>query len=76
VADLVYHWPGREHQPVALCITFASGPEEAPRLAVRDDIQQISWQHNGYAYVIAGWMNPATLQELANELMPQLDMQA
>jgi len=76
VADLVYHWPGREHQPVALCITFASGPEEAPRLAVRDDIQQISWQHNGYAYVIAGWMNPTTLQELANELMPQLGMQA
>jgi hypothetical protein len=69
----MYRWPGNEHQPVALCIAFATGPEAAPRLAVRDDIQQLAWQRNGYAYVIAGWTTPAMLRELADELMPRLD---
>lgn len=73
VADLVFHWPGKEHQPIALCITLAPGPDEPPRVAGREDLQQISWQRNGYAYVIAGWTDPATLQALASDLMPRLD---
>jgi anti-sigma factor RsiW len=75
VADLMYHWPGNEQRPIALCISFATGAPDGPRLAVRDDVQQVSWQRNGYAYVIAGWADPATLGELADALMPELDEQ-
>jgi anti-sigma factor RsiW len=73
VADLMYRWPDRDHEPVALCITFATEPEASPRLDAREGIQQLVWQRNGYAYVLAGWATPTTLQRIADELMPQLD---
>jgi anti-sigma factor RsiW len=73
VAQLVYHAPGRPHQPLALCITFGPPGQGAPQADQRNGLNQLLWRRKGYTYVLVGWEPPALLAALAAESAPQLD---
>jgi anti-sigma factor RsiW len=75
VAQLLYHWPGREHEPLGLCIALGSDGDEGPRTDAREGVQQVLWRRTGYTYVLVGWTTPTILNSLANDLMPELDKQ-
>lgn len=73
VAQLVYHWPGQPHKPLALCITFGSPDEQPIKADARDGVQQILWRHRGYTYVLVGWASQPMLNSLAAEVTSILD---
>jgi anti-sigma factor RsiW len=72
VAQLLYQAPGREHEPVALCIAADASNDTEMRGDVYAGLQEVTWSQSGYRYVIAGWESPEFLFGLANELSPKL----
>jgi anti-sigma factor RsiW len=72
VAQLLYQAPGREHEPVALCIAPDPSNDTQMRGDVYAGLQEVTWSESGYRYVVAGWEAPDFLFELATELAPKL----
>ncbi|HEY0422624.1 MAG TPA: anti-sigma factor [Rhodopila sp.] len=74
VAQLLYHAPGREHQPVALCIAADKTPDAAVRGEEYSGVHEVTWSRGGYSYVIAGWETNDFLVSLAAELEPKFEL--
>jgi anti-sigma factor RsiW len=73
VAQLLYQAPGREHEPIALCIAQDKTPDAEVRGEENAGLQEVTWSRSGYSYVLAGWETRAFLTSLASELAPTLD---
>jgi anti-sigma factor RsiW len=72
VAQLLYQAPGREHEPVALCIAPDLSADEEARGAVYAGTQEVTWSRSGYRYILAGWETRDFLFSLASELAPKI----
>src|SRR5258706_219810 len=57
VGQLVYTKPDRPHRPLALCIALDGIGDEAVRAEVRDGVTMMLWRHQGYLYILAGWLD-------------------
>jgi anti-sigma factor RsiW len=74
VADLLFVWPDRPDQPLALCIAVGDpGTAKVKTHAAADGLALAGWRRDGYSYVLAGWAEPGFLDRLARSLMPDLD---
>jgi anti-sigma factor RsiW len=74
VAQLLYQWPGRQHEPLGLCVSFGSPVDHEVMTDSRAGLQQVLWRRNGYTYVMVGWTSQDILAELASYVMPTLDL--
>lgn len=73
VAQLLYRWPGRQHEPFGLCISFGPSKERDLTSDAREGLQQVLWQRHGYTYVVVGWISQAFLADVAAEVRAELD---
>lgn len=73
VAQLLYHWPDRPHEPFALCISPGGHGEREFMTDRRQGLSLVVWRSKGYSYVVAGWAETSLLRDIASELSPQLD---
>ncbi|WP_158805356.1 MULTISPECIES: anti-sigma factor [unclassified Acidisoma] len=73
VAQLLYRWPGLDHEPLALCVTYGAPGDRGLRADERNGLHQVLWRHHGYTYVLVGWTSEDFLASVANEIMPGLD---
>jgi anti-sigma factor RsiW len=55
-------------EPVAVCVTRDSRPDEAPRLHQMGELSSVAWRHDNLGYVLLGKGSPQALMALGRRL--------
>jgi anti-sigma factor RsiW len=72
-AELVYVTDNKAIGPLTLVIGATKQPDTTPTFDRRQDVNLLSWRHNGRAYALAGQTDIGYLWGIANDVAWQLD---
>jgi len=71
VSQLMYAAP--HHEPLAICITTAGSGDRAPSVVFSHGLTLVSWQKEGFLYVLVGAESEPYLRALARRYAPMLE---
>jgi anti-sigma factor RsiW len=73
VAQLLYSSPQSPDHPFGLCITTGTSAEMPLKMDDHDDLNLAFWAHQGFVYILVGWLDKPELEKISAKLRPELD---